>query len=210
MNSHWYVLYTVVTNQERICRILRKEGLNAFLPSMEYYRRDSKSIEIKPMFPGYLFIKESISQEELDNKLLQIKKSRGSFPKQLKEEGTSALRPDEIEMFTNLLDESGILRMSKAYLRDGKAVITEGPLIHYQDSIIKADRHNRLAWLELKFMDKNLQAGIEIQRVQKKEKTKGKDKNAKQLLKIENSGNGSEGTFLEIDLEELKSKMMRL
>lgn len=247
--NHWYVLYTIVSNQEKVCATIRREGLNAFLPRMEYYRRDSRSVETKPMFPGYIFIKEPLSQEVIDDRLSQLQKRRGGFPRQLKEDGTSALRPDEIEMFTNLLDEFGILRMSKAYLKDGRAVITEGPLAFYQDSIIKVDRHNKLAWLELKFMDKNLQAGIEIQKVnanapgsdqsssgvadkyerntekykkdkedkrrdrqgtKRKEKKRGKKQNEILRLRTGNTEDGSEDTILKIDLEELKSRMMRL
>lgn len=233
-SENWYVLFTMVVNQERACMVLRREGLNAFLPSMEYYRRDSKSIETKPMFPGYLFIREKLDQREIDQKLEQLA-GRVNYVRQLKEDGIpSPLSSEEIGMFTNLLDEAGVLRMSKAYLnlKTGKAVVTEGPLRHYQDSIVKVDKHNRLAWLELRFMDKNLQAGIEIQmnaagvgkNAKKPERIMGKNPDAKEDTEEEKrrpaekraeeraneSTEGNESILLEIDLEELKSKMMRL
>lgn len=218
--ENWFVLFTMVTNQQRVCMALRREELNAFLPSMEYYRRDSKSIETKPMFPGYIFIREKLSQTELDRKLEKLA-GRADYVRQLREEGApSPLTSEEIEMFTQLLDEEGILRMSKAYLnlKTGKAVVTEGPLQKYQDSIVKLDKHNWLAYLELKFMDKNLQAGIEIQRNAAPISKKGKKKK-NQKTPFEEKPNTAitadtaeeNDTFLsELDLEELKSKMMRL
>ena len=82
--------------------------------------------------------------------------------KELKKADVSALRDDEIKMFEYMLDSKGILRMSQAFIEDKRAKIYKGPLVHYQDHIVKVDKHNKLATLDLEFMDRRFVAGLEI------------------------------------------------
>ena len=67
MEENWYILFVQSERQSRICDILCEEGVNAFLPMMEYYRRDMKGITRKPMFPGYIFVRTELVQKEFDN-----------------------------------------------------------------------------------------------------------------------------------------------
>ena len=82
--------------------------------------------------------------------------------KQLKENGVSALRKEEIEMFTRLLNSEGILVMSQAFIEDKRAKVISGPLIYYQDHIVKVDRHNKLAYLDIEFMNRQILVGLNI------------------------------------------------
>ena len=52
--------------------------------------------------------------------------------------------------------------MSQAYLQDGKAVIIEGPLKSFENNIVKVDRHNQYAYLDLSFMDRRIKVGLNI------------------------------------------------
>lgn len=40
--QNWYILFVQVERQSLICNVLQNEGVDAFLPMMEYYRKDCK------------------------------------------------------------------------------------------------------------------------------------------------------------------------
>ncbi|MDD3139534.1 MAG: transcription termination/antitermination NusG family protein [Lachnospiraceae bacterium] len=161
MNEHWYILFAQSEKQSQLCSFLHEKGLNAFLPMMEYYRRDRKALAEKPMFPGYIFIKSEQSQREFDNFLFSIKDKTWGLIRQLKNAGDSALTEDERLFFGNILDDKGFARMSYGYLNgDKKAVITQGPLYIYEDRIVKVEKNNGYAYLDFKFMDIPVKAGL--------------------------------------------------
>lgn len=197
MQANWYILFTLVAKQEQLCEVVCKQGLHAFVPMMEYYRRDMKGIAVKPMFPGYIFVKTKLSQAEFDIMLYDIGIRKQGMIKQLKEEGITAMREEEIDFFSHLLDEQGVSRMSYGYMKGSKAVVTDGPLVYFQEHIVKADRHNRLAWLDFAFMNRRVQAGLTIS---KEKQPVSEQKPEENVL--------ADGTIL--DVEELKSKMMGL
>jgi transcriptional antiterminator NusG len=192
MRENWYILYALSTKQQELCNRIRNHGVNAFVPVMEYYRRDCKETAVKPMFPGYVFVRTDISQEEFDALIHRLGEESQSYIKQLKDEGTTAMTENEMNFFAHLLDEQGIAKMSYAHLEYNKAVVTDGPLQYFQDRIVKVDRHNRLAYLNFEFMNRKIQAGLTIQK-------KGA---------ISNNHVLRDGA--EINLDELKSKMMGL
>ena len=109
MEENWYILFVQSERQSRICDILCEEGVNAFLPMMEYYRRDMKGITRKPMFPGYIFVRTELVQKEFDNLVEALRGRCWGFIKQLKDAGAAAMRAEEIEFFRFLLDGKNVL-----------------------------------------------------------------------------------------------------
>ncbi len=93
-----------------------------------------------------------MNQCDFDNFLYKLESQRDGLIEQFKE---------KIELFKMLLNES-ILEMSQAFIEDKKAVVTKGPLIYYQDHIVKVDKHNKLACLDLKFMNRQILVGLNI------------------------------------------------
>ena len=87
---------------------------------------------------------------------------RDGVIRQLKYKDTSALSDEEIDMFNKLLDEEYVLRLSYAYLEDNKAIVYKGPLKYYQDSIVKVDKHDRVAYLDISFMERYIKASLMI------------------------------------------------
>lgn len=160
--ENWYVLFVLVAKSDKLCSLLTKKGINAFIPQMEYYRRDIKGNALKPLFPGYIFVKSEMEQSDFDNFLYKLGEQRDGLIKQLKEDGVSALRKEEIDMFTRLLNSEGILVMSQAFIEDKRAKVISGPLIYYQDHIVKVDRHNKLAYLDIEFMNRQILVGLNI------------------------------------------------
>ena len=160
MKENWYILFALAEKQEQVCNVIRNQGLHAFLPMMEYYRRDRKAIEVKPMFPGYIFVRTQMQQQDFDQMLFSLGDQKHGLIRQLKREGSTAMRKSEIEFFRQLLTEDGISKMSYGYLQNKKAVITEGAIRPFQDKIVKVDRHNKIAWLDFEFMNRQIQSGL--------------------------------------------------
>ena len=67
--KNWYILFVQTEKQSQLCTLLEQEGVRAFLPMIEYYRRDRKGLAEKPMFPGYIFVQSEMDQEKFDNLL---------------------------------------------------------------------------------------------------------------------------------------------
>ena len=54
------------------------------------------------------------------------------------------------------------VRYQEEYIVNGKAIITKGPLKAFEDNIVNLDKRNRLAYLDIKFLDRNIKAGLWI------------------------------------------------
>ena len=85
---HYSVLYTTVIMQERLLMLLKKrlpeERGIAFSPMMESYRRDGgKTLELKPIFPGYIFIRSDMNSRELHEFIMKYKPEFMSYVKEL-------------------------------------------------------------------------------------------------------------------------------
>lgn len=158
---NWYVLYIITLKTDWLLRALHKhEDMDAFVPKWEYYRRDKTAWDTKAMFPGYIFIKSTLTQEEFDTEIGKMPELKDGVIRQLKYKDTGALREEEIDMLERLLDEEYVLRLSYGYIENEKVVIYKGPLQYYEENIVKVDKHNRIAYLDISFMDRYIQAGL--------------------------------------------------
>lgn len=222
--KNWYILFVQTEKQWQLCSLLCGEGIHAFLPVMEYYRRDRKELDKKPMFPGYIFVRSEMKQEEFDRFLDSMEERRWGFIKQLQDKGRGALTEEEREFFGFLLDETGEAKMSYGYLNgNGRVVVTHGPLAGFEKLIKKTDRHNHLAYLSFDFFDRPIKVGLTIMTVKelrfrnlcdediKMETPPGKrdrrdaDDTGKAVIYDEESDEE-----VEIDLKELISRMTQL
>ena len=78
------------------------------------------------------------------------------------EEEVSALTDEEIRILNMLLDDKKILRMSYGELVNKKIHVTQGPLKNMDEYIVKYDKHNRLATLNLNFLNQIWKVGVTI------------------------------------------------
>lgn len=160
---NWYILYCLHHRTNRILSNLKqKKELEAFIPESEVFHRDSKEITTRPMFDHYIFVKTKLNQNEFNDLLLSMKEDNDGLIKQLKKQETSALRKEEIQFFNDILDKNNICKISYGYKSNGRTIITRGPLLHYQNRIVKVDTHNHTAYLDLSFFDRRVVVGINI------------------------------------------------
>ena len=170
-NKNWYVMYVQGGKETFLRNMINKRGdVVAFVPMMErlYKIRGEYKEAIKPMFPGYLFLKSEEDQGYIETLFQEYRMKIKGFRKLLKydEEGTSALQKEEVKFLDEILDEDYILRMSEGKIVNGITVIEKGPLQGQERNIRKIDRHKCIAYLYVKVLDKEVIAGMII-----KEKT---------------------------------------
>ena len=211
---HYSVLFTRTEKQSEMCKafssVFPKDRGKIFLPMREYYRRDKKENGLKPLFPGYLFVYSDMGRKELHGFLLDHRVKVASFLKELGQYGqrlpegqedfqegsATDLTEEESSFLDIVLDKDGVQRMSAGYREsNGQIVVMEGPLIEYAGCIVKVDRHERLAYLNLKFREIDIVAGLEV-KPKRYYFPDGED--APVML-----GDGTE-----VDLMELKKRMM--
>ena len=224
--KNWYILFVQTERQSQLCSLLEQEGVHAFLPTMEYYRRDKKGLAEKPMFPGYIFVQSELDQKEFDSLLDSMEGRRWGLIRQLKEEGGAAMTDEERAFFQWLLDDDGTARMSYGYLNPaGKAVITYGPLIGCERHIRKTDKHNCLVLMDFAFREEPVKLGLTILTLKElkeqelyteetestilRNKEKGADK-VSEDEKVITVFDEELQEEVEIDIEELISKMTQL
>lgn len=171
---HYHVLRVSHDNQHEVCSQLQarlpEEHGKAFLPLMEYYRRDRKCIETKLMFLGYIFVRTDLSRSELYDVCKALAKPvRARLLDDISSlwdketDSICDLTAEEESFFDTILDEVGIERMSRGYLDDDdRAVVMEGPLKYFADRIVKLDKRNWLAWLDMKIEGQLVKAGLHI------------------------------------------------
>lgn len=161
---NWYVLFVQTLYEDKLCAFLnRSEGIHAFSAKLEYYRRDRKANELKSLFPGYVFVKTDFDQLEF-NEWLRKQEVKKGFIKQLQYDHVSALQKEEIQILTVLLNEYHVLPMSYGHLENNKIVIDHGTLKGLESYIVKYDKRNRLASLDLFFLNQRWIAGVSLER----------------------------------------------
>lgn len=161
---NWYVLYVLSYKTDQLLTHLNNiQDIEAFVPKLEYYHRKTQQYEIKIMFNGYIFVKSPLKQLEFNEVLRKMEQKNGLL-KQLVNNDTTALTKEEIDMFDKLLDDNYIVRMSYAYVEDGKAVIIKGPLKAFEKNIVKVISHEQFCYLDLSFMNRKIRAGLKITR----------------------------------------------
>lgn len=162
---NWYILFSLKLKEEKLCKnINKRKGVYAYIPQLEYYRRDIKECAFKPLFPGYIFVKTYLNQLEFDELIMKMDQEKDGLIRQLKYKETTALTQDEILLLNKLLSSSCVLKMSYGFLNESKAIVSEGPLKGLESHIVKVDYHNKIAYLDIQFMNRTIQAGLSIEK----------------------------------------------
>lgn len=162
---NWYVLQIQMVHAKSLCSFLNRNSLvHAFVPYMEVYLLKEERLDLRPLFPGYMFVWSDLTQIEFDSFLRNLDEGKKGLVRELKEANVSALREEEIELLENLLDEDHILRMSYGQLFGKQSIPYSGPLVKYSNNIKKVDFHRNMAFLNLNFFDREIGAGFLVKR----------------------------------------------
>jgi transcription antitermination factor NusG len=138
VQEHWWALWTHSRCEQLVHDQLIAKGFETFLPKLSIWSRRAgvRHRILTPMFPGYLFVRDQMT----DRRYAELLSARGLVCILSGEKGSLAAVPDnEIDAIRVLVD-SNIQATPHPYLRAGQRVrITEGPLAGVEGILI--DRH---------------------------------------------------------------------
>jgi len=231
---HYSVIYAQLLKQREITDFLRanmpwEQGI-VFYPCAEYWWNGREDYLVKPLFPGYIFVKSRLEPAKLHKLVLESRGVINSYVRDLGGINTDAyvngnadiwndstlldLNDDEARLLDFLLgfgyyedaDEKAIvyadnrsrdvIKMSRGYEENGRYHVIEGPLKGYEDYIVKVNKKDKKATLDLKVGGNQARVGLEIFG---KKKWFPEDEKAPEVL-----DNG-----YEVDPEKIAFNMMR-
>lgn len=166
----WYVLFVQTGYEDDVCHfinnvkpyLLEDIKYNLLVPKRKIYERKqgiTKEV-IKKMFPGYVLVEtdniiEFYSRAKNGPHIVKFLKERDYFHK---------VRLDEIQQILQMVDNTGLINVSKAYVVNDKVQISDGPLLGQEGIIRKIDKRKGRAKVEF-FMSNNsllIDLGIDI------------------------------------------------
>ena len=159
----WHTLF-VMTGMEdhvmeflnqRVSRHSRDAHYKVFHPTrkLAHLNRGKKTIVSKALFPGYLFFKTEDTDyfksvlRDCTKHLTILRGIDFSF---------ETMRQDEIDGIMLLLSESGEIDFSGGIVEHDKVRIVSGPLMNYCGEIIKINKRECKAKIQLNFMGKEI------------------------------------------------------
>lgn len=152
----WYALKCPKKSEQDYTEIYEKltdSGRLKEVISFEYQRMmrygGGWHMERKKLLPGWIFL-SGVRPEEL---------KRSKYRKNI-----ISLIPCETPYMKTMCQEGNLIGMSKGIIREGKTVITSGPLKGREYLIRRIDRHKRTAEIEVPFAGENTRVtvGLEI------------------------------------------------
>ncbi len=126
MEEKWYAVRTRSRHEQVASDLLFKKSFTVFYPKISVWskRKDRKLRILRPLFPGYIFIRF-----ELDNDLwLAVKKTHGVVDLVTLAKDPEPIPDEQIFSVQSIVD-SGITFKSGLFINKGdKVMVTNGPL----------------------------------------------------------------------------------
>ena len=188
------VLYVQALKQKRVTDMLRQnmpDGKGTvFYPCTELWMNGSDKYVIRPLFPGYIFIRSTLDKLGLHKLVKESNAVINAYVKNISKETVSGdYSHSEIYDFTddeaNFLDfllsfkyqdddrqqdkedqsipAEGVIRMSRGYEeKEDVYVVVEGPLKGLEQYIVDVNKRDRKAYLDIEIAGHRARAGLEI------------------------------------------------
>lgn len=172
---YWYVLF-VRTGREYMAEQFLKNRLDTnlfmpFIPMLETLFKISGQIrkEIRPLFPGYIFVESAIPSIEFMKKMSRVISTRKEVIRILRygDSNEIALREDEKNMLLSLCNDDYCIESSRGIMVGDRVYIKEGSLMGKESIIRKINRHKKRAIIEMNFMGDIRQVSVALEIVEK-------------------------------------------
>ncbi|MCD7825540.1 MAG: hypothetical protein LUH14_06235 [Clostridiaceae bacterium] len=134
-------LGSVTASKSYVPRV-EDEGCEIFRLTANRVRRfhGEEHIETVILYPGYIFLE--CDEQHIGKELATLHQIRTRFI-------TYSLSDEATHFLLTISGDRHHIYMSRGIVRNGRAHVTEGPLVGYDDRIVKIDRHKRLAWVKI-------------------------------------------------------------
>lgn len=172
-----YVLFIMTGHEKEVMQsidiILNGEIVKPFLPTIElpFKRRGVVKNEVRPMFPGYMFVKTEMPYEEFINKIFSCIRYSNYILKLLNYGGWQqvSMKYNERRLLESLWKEKNengneCIKSSKAIIEGDNVIVTEGPLKGREFLLKRIKRHKMQAVIEVELFgeSKEITVGLEI------------------------------------------------
>lgn len=172
---YWYILFTRTGREEKVQMLLKRrldaEVFMPFIPMLETLFKISGRIkkEMKPLFPGYVFIESEAPGYELIKNTNRIASSSRDIIRFLSYGDTDelAMREHEKGMLLSLCNDDHCIEASSGIIVGNSVYVKEGPLMGRESIVRKIDRHKRRAIIELNIMGAVRQINVSLEIVEK-------------------------------------------
>lgn len=155
-----YYAVQVKTLKEQTYLALVKKNLNERLEKQEIFFPQRKLIirrqkkmhnELKPIFPGYIFVKA----EHIDRELFNIMKKTPAFTRFLHNNtNIQALKGRDLNIITHFLQFGNTAEISKVtFSENDRIIVKSGPMIGLEGNIVKVDKRKKRAKIALDFAE---------------------------------------------------------
>ena len=162
---YWYFIYNKSNSSSSLIRFFNNEpNIVAFIPKIEqwYNVKGVKDYVIRDMYPGYIFIKSMLSENEFIKRYQDFFKSIENTAELVKQGNSFGLQKSVQEKYEQLFNDGETIKHSIGYIVGNDTIVLDGPLIGLEEYIKKIDRHHRTALLDFKLNDFLLKVPLEI------------------------------------------------
>lgn len=150
----------VQTGREHKVEQFLKERLDSeiftpFVPLQEILFKIAETVkkELKPLFPGYVFIESKLNSQEFINRINTLVYPSHNIVSLLRYSDTEiAMRESERQMLLSLCNDDHCIESSSGIKVGNRIHITDGPLKGLESIVGKINRHKRQAWIGIEFM----------------------------------------------------------
>jgi transcriptional antiterminator NusG len=158
----WYAVYTKSRHEDKVYTGLSNKSLHAFLPKIEVWskRVDRKKKIHVPMFPGYLFVEFSSTDNQTK---LDVLKTAGVVRILGKPKGHEPIAvPDEKIDAINRLIQSKVEVQHIQYPKVGEpAKITSGPFSGIEGVVMSSDYEKELFIISIELLQRSVAIKLE-------------------------------------------------
>ena len=171
---HWYIIFVRVGREHKVVQFLKKTlDIDAFRPFILFQEVIFKTAgvvkrELKPLFPGYVFIESHIIENEFIKKTRNIFYSFEDIIFLLRySDDEFALKESEKQVLINLCNDGNCIKLSRGIIFGDKMHITDGPLKGYESKVRSINRHKREANVEIEIMGDTQLVSVALEIVKK-------------------------------------------
>lgn len=164
----WYALFVLTGQEEKILQSL--EGLLRYhkpsqstifvIPKRKLIERHNGELKIRlrNLLPGYILMNTDKMDEifERVKRHPKIIRVLGNF------HGGEMIYDYEIFHILKMIDENGIVDISKGAIMNGRLKIFDGPLLGYENKIIKVNKRKNRVKVRFKLSDKEVELDLAV------------------------------------------------
>lgn len=160
----WYVAHVKNGFATKLVSVLNKhDDIDAFIPKKEMWFRgvNGRTYRTVELYPDYVFIKSKFNKDEFNKAFKEFFETIKGLIEILDYDSVYSLSSDEQILFEHLFDDGNVIRRTLGQKINSRFMPISGPLKGFEKKIIKVDRHDRVAMLDIEFLNNKMLLPIE-------------------------------------------------